>query len=136
MTREEFLLKYPWIDPTVVSKTEKLKEGITKIDKHIAVRTGSAHKGLEYIKPIHSIHLEHVDGHDWEIFRADKESDKYYWGMYVEGIGAFNVMVPKEFTRELLPAERTAWSKMTPGMYGSHSLNLSYTFPSGVKETE
>lgn len=132
MTRTEYLAQWPWIDPTNV-------DGVSKIDggRHIAVSVGSTHKSIDFMEPDHSKDLDHVDGLDWELFTASHEGTingvDYIWGMYVEGIGAFNVQVVKAHTRDLTDAERAAWSKKTLGMYGSHSGKLSYTFPSGVK---
>lgn len=80
--------------------------------------------------------LDKVDDVDWDLFHVNYvgniEGVTYYWGMFVLGLGAFNVMVPVAWTRDLLPHEREAWSKRVLGMYGSHSGNLSYTLQSGV----
>ncbi len=90
------------------------------------------------MEPINSNDIEKVDGKDWELFSVSHEGEidgvKYYWGMYVEGIGAFDVQVVQEHCRELSEAEREAWAKKRLGMYGSHSGKLSYTLPSGVQE--
>ena len=60
--------------------------------------------------------------------RALEEKGRaWVWGMFVEGIGAFNVMVAAEHVRDLTDAERAYYSGRTMGMYGSHSGNLSYT---------
>lgn len=142
LVREEYLARWKWIDPTKGYPDSTLIGGVervTPIDetKHIAVSLGATHKALEYIEPIHSKDLERVDGLDWELFTAWYEGSingvDYYWGMFVEGIGAINVMVVKAHTREITDTEREAWANKTLGMYGSHSGNLSYTMPSGVK---
>lgn len=109
---------------------------VVEHSEHYAVR-GSCHKLLEHMESIHSEHLERVDGHEWELFHASHRGTidgvEYLWGGFVEGLGMFHVMVPVELSRPLLPAEREAWSKVTLGMYGSHSGTLSYRMPSGVK---
>ena len=135
MNEAQFKITHRWIDPTLGYPSQELIPGVKKLAKarHMAVRTGAAHKLLPWLKPCHSAHLVRVDGHEWEIFRADKENEVYFWGMFVEGLGAFDVMFPKAFCRELLPEEREAWSKVVLGMYGSHSGKLSYTTPSGVR---
>src|SRR6478735_10577978 len=139
LVREEYLARWKWIDPTKGYPDSTLIEGVTPLAEttHIAVCIGATHKSLNYIEPIHSRDLERVAGLEWELFNAYYEGTingvDYYWGMFVEGIGAFNVMVVKAHTREITDAERDAWSKKTLGMYGSHSGELSYTMPSGVK---
>jgi hypothetical protein len=149
MTREEFIHRFPWVDPTVGKEGADpmrrnsdldLKPCVVEKQGHVAVCTGSVHKGLGYIRPSPSAHLDRVANLDWELFSVSSigviDGQTYLWGMYVEGIGAFNVMVPKEFTRELLPHEREAWSKQRMGMYGSHSDKFSYTTGSGVAPVE
>lgn len=137
MTRNEYTTQFPWIDPTKGYPDSTLIDGVGKIDRHIAVSIGSSHKSIGFMEPIHSDDLEHVDGLDWELFHASLEGTidgvDYLWGMYVEGIGAFNIQVVKSHTRDLTDTERAAWSKKPLGMYGSHFGNLSYTLPSGVK---
>ena len=90
------------------------------------------------MEAIHSEGLDHVEGRDWEMFRVSSEGTvaghPYVWGVFVEGMGLFNVMVETRNTRELLDHERKVWSRKILGMYGSHTGNLSYTFPSGVEE--
>jgi len=138
ITYEAFCKMYQHINPhPTPGDFKNLKPGITKVPptKHIAVSVGAVHQ-LMHMKPIHSDGLENINNLDWELFTVSYEGViegvNYYWGMFVEGIGAFNVMVVKEFTRELTQQERDTWSKKTLGMYGSHSGKLSYTFSSGV----
>ena len=138
ITYEQFCEMYPHITPhPKLGDFDNLKPGITKVlpVRHIAVSVGAAHQ-LMNMKPVHSEGLENFDGLDWELFTVNYEGTidgvNYYWGMFVEGVGAFNVMVVKEFTRELTQKERDTWSKKTLGMYGSHSGKYSYSFPSGV----
>ena len=133
MTKDEFVSKYPWVDPTRGYPDNTLIAGVHSCNVHVAVRTGAAHKAIPFMQPVHSAHLERIDGHDWELFGAGLTDGVYMWGMFVEGLGMMNVMVPIEFTRPLLAAEREAWSKVTLGMYGSHTGKHSYNFPSGVQ---
>jgi hypothetical protein len=135
MSEEEFLKKFPWIDPVADKVRMKYRPEAKEHDQHYATR-GACHKIMAYMKPIHSKHLDHTDGHDWELFRASHRGTidgvEYLWGMFVEGLGMFNVMIPLELSRPITSDERAAWSKVRLGMYGSHSGNLSYTFNSGV----
>lgn len=139
MNREEYLTKYPLHSP-VQEINGKLTPivGVTKLDKTktILVSEGAAHKAIQFFEIINSDDIERVNDKDWELFTASYEGEidgvKYYWGMFVEGIGAFNVQVVQEHCRDLTPEERAKWSKKTLGMYGSHSGKLSYTIPSPV----
>ena len=140
MTKEEYLAAYPWISPTIEYRNKFIPiEGVHKVEehKHVLVSTGATHKTIDFFNPINSNDIEKIDGKDWELFSVSHEGEidgvKYYWGMFVEGLGWFNVQVVQEHCRELLPQEREVWSKKTLGMYGSHSGNLSYTLPSGIK---
>lgn len=137
-TEEELALaeKFPWIDPVKrqgpTCGDRDLLDGLFKDPGYVAVRTYATHKSIKIFTPIHSQHLEHTEGCDWELFslcyRGSVDGVDYVWGEYVEGMGAFHVMVPAQFTRELTAAEREAWSGQTMGMYGSHSGKLSYSF--------
>ena len=120
MTKEEYAEKFPWIDPATRNTVENTN--------YIAIKHGGAHKAIDWMTAIHSSGLEKIDGHDWELFHASCEDDEYIWGMFVEGIGAFNVMIPKEFVRELTDAERALWSGRKMVMVGSHSGKPSYGF--------
>lgn len=125
--------RFPWIDPTLGYPDDTLIEGVSKIAvSYVAARTGSAHKALPWMEPIHSSGLEHIDGHDWELFttqlRGIVNGRDWVWGQFVEGLGMIHVMVPADFIRELTPTEREYYSGRRFGMYGSHSGNLSYTF--------
>ncbi|BAG41505.1 hypothetical protein [Ralstonia phage phiRSL1] len=135
MDKEEFVKRWSWIDPMLDSNKLTYRLGVERHGEHYAVR-GACHKLLPYLTPCHSQYLEHTDGHDWELYRASHRGTvdgvEYLWGMFVEGLGMFNVMVPVELARPLTAAEREAWSKVKLGMYGSHSGKLSYTMPSGV----
>jgi len=115
--------------------TFQLREGVSKYNNHLAVKIAAHHK-IGPMYPIHSRGLDHVDSFDWELFHASEcgivDGQEYVWGMFVEGIGAFAVMVPIEFTRELLPHEREHWSRVVLIMQGSHTGNVSGYFPSGV----
>jgi hypothetical protein len=135
MNEDEFVQRFPWIDPMLNMDKLVYRPEIQKHVEHYAVR-GACHKLMSYLGGIHSAHLERIDDHDWELFHASHRGTidgvDYLWGMFVEGLGLFNVMVPFELARPLTTAEREAWSKVQLGMYGSHSGNLSYTFQSGV----
>lgn len=45
------------------------------------------------------------------LFRASGETDKYWVGMWVEGFGFFDVLFPKESSRELTESEREHYNK-------------------------
>lgn len=117
--------KYHWIDPDL-HKPAQVKE-----NKYLAVRREAAHKTVTLIKPCHSKGLEHIDGDDWELFHSNFTLEHvgitFYYGMFVEGMGWFNVMVAQENVRELTDAEKVEFSGKVYGMYGSTSGNLSYT---------
>jgi len=136
MNKLEFTERFKWIDPMLDMNTLTYRPEVQPHSEHYAVRA-ACHKIMEFMDGIHSKHFEKVDGHDWELFHASHRGTidgvEYLWGMFVEGMGLFNVMVPVELSRPLLPAEREAWSKMTLGMYGSHSGKHSFNFHSGVK---
>ncbi len=129
---------FEWCSPTVELPRNKFEciPGVEKHSHHYAVRTEAQHKTMQ-LTPIHSKHFEKVGGHDWELFHASHRGTvggrEFIWGMFVEGMGMFNVMVPVDHIRELTAAEREAWSKVTLGMYGSHTDKLSYTTGSGVE---
>jgi hypothetical protein len=84
--------------------------------------------------PIHSTGLEHIDGHDWELFRTSDygtiDGTRYYYGMYVEGIGAFNVMAAQENVRDLTEMEKKYFSNKVYGI-GSGFGDVSYTVSLG-----
>ena len=127
-----------WVDPTKGYPDDTLIEGVIKAVRHVAVCGIATHKSVPSMEAIHSEGLDHVEGRDWEMFRVSSEGTvaghTYVWGVFVEGMGLFNVMVETRNTRELLDHERKVWSRKILGMYGSHTGNLSYTFPSGVEE--
>lgn len=134
----------PWISPTEPHPTEQYKEqpikGVTELKNgytfHVGVRNGGAHKTFAHMPVYGDCKLDKVNDVDWDLFHVNfignVKGRTYYWGSFVLGLGAFNVMVPVEWTRDLLPHEREAWSKKVLGMYGSHSGELSYTLGSGV----
>lgn len=128
---------FTWCSPTNELPQNKFEciPGVEKHQQHYAVRTEAQHKMMQ-MTPYHSKHLEKIDGHDWELFgtshRGFVDGREYVWGMFVEGLGMFNVMVPVDYIRELLPAERDAWSKQGMVMVGSHTGKESYTMGSGV----
>lgn len=64
----------------------------------------------------------------WELATISRQSSDCFWGMFVEGLGLFNCMFPKENVRELTEVEKKAWSGKRLGIYGSHSGKLSYCF--------
>ncbi|QDH83531.1 hypothetical protein [Achromobacter phage Motura] len=137
LASEAFTAKYPWISPNVEGDLGKYRPEVFERHQHYAVRTGAAHKSMPFMMPIHSHGLERVDGYDWEIFSASHQGTidgvEYIWGSFVEGIGAFHVMAPMEYVRELSQAERDTWSKVVLGMYGSHTGKHSYNLNSGVE---
>lgn len=126
-------VRFPWIDPTLGYPDDTLIEGVWKLDKarYVAVRGAGAHKSMPWMEACHSSGLERVDGHSWELFTADKAGTvagrDWLWGMFVEGIGAFNVMVPAAWSRDLTDAERAYYSGRRMGMYSGYGGDLSYT---------
>lgn len=129
MNKQEFVALHPWIDPTKGYPDSTLRDGVRKIEPtYIAIKNGGAHKSIEWMTAVPTVDLEKIDGHDWELFTATCEDEKYVWGMFVEGIGALNVMVPKEYIRNLTDGERKKWSGRKLVMVGSHSGKESYGF--------
>lgn len=125
--------RFSWIDPTLGYPSTTLIDGVVETTpSYVAVRTGSSHKSLAWMEPIHSTGLEQIDGHEWELYvaqlRGVVNGREWVWGQFVEGLGMINVMVPVDFVRELTETEREYYSGRRMGMYGSHSGNLSYTF--------
>lgn len=51
-----------------------------------------------------------------EYFNAIKETEHYYIGTWVEGFGFFNVVYPKDTTRELTPEELEFYKTLTFGI--------------------
>jgi len=137
MTEAEYISKFPWVSPTIEGDYSTMIDGVKAATGHVAVCKGAGHKAIPCMAPIHSAHLDRVDGLEWELFtvshRGFVNGTEFVWGMFVEGLGMFNVMAPVEHIRELLPHEREAWSKVRLGMFGSHSDKMSYSLPSGVK---
>ena len=119
-----------WLDPDtqVLYKNKQLKK------KYAAVSGLAYHKlfpdGREVI---HTKGLEHINNKDWELISISLESEKNYWGMFVEGLGFFNVMFPKDQVRELTKKEIEYLKGVQFGMFGSHSGKLSYTFNLGIE---
>lgn len=97
----------------------------------VAVTGEVVHKLMNWTAH-HSNNLDHIDGKDWEIFnvthRGFHHNKQYVWGMFLEGIGAFNVMVPIENVRNLLDGERQYWNGRPMVMVGSHTGKESYGF--------
>lgn len=120
-----------WIDP------DEHKDKLIKYNGYAAVKGQCYHKTVN-TEAIHndSLKIEHIDGENWEVFlvshRLDLDGQTYYYGSFLEGIGMFNVMIPKENIRELTDGERETLAKANMGMYGCHTGNLSYTYGLGV----
>ena len=129
----------PYIGPEVDNNiNNSLRPGLQKVEqrRHVAVAHGAAHKCMKCMRPIHDANLDRVDGHAWELFAISHDGEvdgrKYLWGMFVLGIGAFNVMAPLENTRELTDDERDRCSKQRLQMVGSHTGNVAGEFGTGV----
>jgi hypothetical protein len=108
--------------------------GANKIERKYIAATGKAYHKLfpEGRDVIHNISKNTPKkGKRWELATVSEESDEFYWGMFVEGLGFFEVMFPKVNTRPLTEKEKKFWSGRRMGMFGSHSGNLSYTFDMG-----
>ena len=71
-------------------------EKLPVIDRYIA--TTAIHK------------LGTLSRKDGDLCRVTKESDTDYYGMWVTGMGFFNVRFPKETTRELTKEEIEKWN--------------------------
>jgi hypothetical protein len=103
--------------------------GAKKVDrKYIAVRGKAYHQLFEEGRDvIHNMSpAPSADGVEWELATVSHENEEFYWGMFVEGLGFFHVMFPKEQTRPPTAEEAKYWSGRQMGMFGSHSGNLSY----------
>src|ERR1700751_2761573 len=115
MSKEEFLERFPWMYPVADLGRMKYRAEVKVNNEHYATR-GACHKIMSYMKPIQSKHLDRTDDHEWELFHASHRGTidgvEYLWGMFVEGLGMFNVMVPVELSRPLTASEREAWSKV------------------------
>ncbi len=48
-----------------------------------------------------------------DLFRASGETEKYWVGMWVTGFGFFNVLFPKETSRELTQEERNYYNTIS-----------------------
>ena len=101
-----------------------------EVSRYVAVRGIAEHK-IGSFDAIHTEGMQHINGDDWELFTVSSQDDKHVWGMFVEGIGAFDMMIPLENVRNLTEAERALFSNRVMGMYGSHSGKLSYTYTLG-----
>lgn len=120
-----------WIDPTKGYPDSTLISGVNKSAYYIAVKGKVYHKSMN-MEAIHSDGLEKIDGEDWELFHVDKENETYVWGMFVEGLGAFDICVPRDQIRELTENEKTYWSNRQMVMVGSHTGKTSYGFNVGT----
>lgn len=122
-------LNQKWIDPDTPERKPLQK----KVEGHgyVAVTGEWGHKIMHH-SVIHSNGLEKIDGKDWEMFCAhftlEVEGKTYFYGMFVEGLGMFNVMLPAEQVRELTQDERKHWSGRGMSMVGSHTGKVGYTF--------
>lgn len=104
-----------------------------KASRYAAVRGRCEHKSGKF-DAIHTSGLEHIGNDDWELFTISQQDDKHVWGMFVEGLGAFDIMVPLENVRDLTYTEKAEFSNKVMGMYGFHSGKLSYTYSLGEIE--
>lgn len=97
---------------------------------YVAV-TGKTYHMTFNMTAVHTEGMEHIDGKDWELFATSEHDKDFIWGMFVEGLGAVNVMVPVEQVRHLTEAERKTFTNRKMTMYGSHSGKPSYDFSLG-----
>lgn len=118
-------MKYPYVDP------DQFKDRQVEMKGYVAVKNEAAHVLARYLKPYHTDGLEKIDGCDWELFRTrfsiDVDGQTYYYGMFAEGLGFFDVMVAAENVRELTDGERSAFSNKGYAIVGFHSGKTSYT---------
>jgi hypothetical protein len=123
-----------WKDPTLGYPNDTLREGIVKHDRYYAVSGKWSHKSISESDVIHCENMDHVDDKEWELFRASScgmiDGKEYIWGMFVLGLGAFNVMIDVDQIREPNEAEKKRYSESSYGIYGSHSGKFSYSLPS------
>jgi len=47
---------------------------------------------------------------EFELCHVTREDEENYYGMFLEGIGAFNVRFPKKYTRDLTESEAKKYS--------------------------
>lgn len=109
--------------------------GAEKLYATVAVTGEVAHKLMNWTA-CHSRDLDHVDEKDWELFsvshRGTHQGREYIWGMFLEGIGAFNVMVPIQNVRNITKTERAARTERPMQMVGSHTGKVSYGFSASI----
>lgn len=140
-TAVEFAAEFPWRSPTADNETLALQPGVIRLQKSVTIAhcLFSAHKISAAMRAIPDENLDRIDGLDWEAFsvaHVGTQEPRVVWGMHKYGIGAFNVMVPLEFCRRLLPHERRKWHEQQLLMVGSHTGKVSYSLPSGVSKEE
>jgi hypothetical protein len=94
--------KYKATEPTtpVMSQVQHkdIVRSMTKID----------HKYMMGTKAIHL--LGDISRETADLCRVYGETSEYYVGTWVTGFGFFNVLFPKNTTRELTPEEVTHWN--------------------------
>jgi hypothetical protein len=122
-------------DTNTVSHINPEQCGAEKLSATVAVTGEVMHKLMNW-SAIHSNGLEHLDGKDWEVFNVSHMGEHngitYVWGMFLEGIGAFNVMVPVKNVRNLLESEKKHWRDRPMVMVGSHTGKESYGFTAHI----
>lgn len=101
------------LDPKAVDYKSNLKKIIgesTDIPRKILVGTKAYHQ-------LGEISRETIENAKvLEYFTAIKETKHYYIGAWVEGFGFFNVVYPKNTTRELTPEELEFYKTLTFGI--------------------
>lgn len=90
--------------------------------RYVSVSGGLQHK----TGPFDAIDTSIIDG--GELFTVSHQNEDYVWGMFVEGIGAFNMMCPIAQVRELTEDEIARVSGQRMVMVGSHTGKVSYEY--------
>ena len=86
-----------------------------KIDKHMMATTATHKLG----------DLSREDDGIDNLCRVTKEDDENYYGMWITGMGFFNVEFPKDTTRELTEDEIKKFNKMCVQINSQPSMPLN-----------
>jgi hypothetical protein len=70
--------------------------------------------------------LGEISRDEYDLFHANYETDNYWIGSWITGFGFFNVLFPKETSRELTQEEITQYNKtyIQLGSYPPTKLNI------------
>lgn len=84
---------------------------MTKIEQQTEVSKRRPHNG-KYMMGTKAYHqLGDISRDNYDLFYTNEETDQYYVGAWTTGFGFFNVLFPKETSRELTQEEIEKFSK-------------------------